>query len=417
MKTSIYNNLNDPEKLEELYQTEPSRFEEAFRELYPYINEKPGADFWMARFNYQKTETPADRKQYPKSLLLLLLCGVFAIFLIKLPDIAGWSREDFYPPNAPFIVFAAMTIYIFFDRKIWSKSHLGQVTALLIVPAIYINLFPGNFNKDISTLIYIHSPVLFWGIFGWVYVNFSRRDLSRRSAFIRVNGDIIILTGLLLIAGGIMTGLTLGLFNVIHVNIEKFYLYNIVPAGLVSAPIVSLWVIRHYPTITNKLAPLIARIFTPLVFLSLLAYLIALPWAGSNLFSDREFLLLFNLMLLAIAAIIAFSISETKQQTNRFNLFMLFGLTIMAGIANLMALAAIVSRISEYGITPNRFSVIAINLLLFVHLMLVGRRLGQVLFQEKKIQVVEKAITSYLPVYLIWAAFVVFFFPIIFGAY
>jgi len=417
VKSSIYNNLNNPEKLEELYQSNHKRFEEAFRELSPYLTDKPGVDFWMARLDYQKTETPAEKERYRNSLWLLILCSVFAIFLIRLPDIAGWSSEEFYPPNAPFIVFAAMTIYIFFDRKRWSKSRFGQVIVLLIVPAIYINLFPTNFSKDISTLIYIHSPVLLWGIFGWVYINFNRRDLSRRAVFIRANGDIIILTGLLLIAGGIMTGLTLGLFDVIHVNIEQFYLYNIVPAGLVSAPIVSLWVIRHHPTITNKLAPVIARIFTPLVFLSLLAYLIALPWAGQNLFSDREFLLLFNLMLLAVAAIIAFSISETKQKASRFNLSMLFGLTIMAGIANLMALIAIVHRISEYGITPNRFSVIAINILLFVHLIFIGRRLGQVIFRGKKVQVVEKAITSYLPVYLLWAGFVVFFFPIIFGAY
>ena len=220
-----------------------------------------------------------------------------------------------------------------------------------------------------------------------------------------------------MIAGGIMTGLTLGLFRAINLNIEKFYFQNIVLAGLVSAPVVSLWIIRHYPTITNKLAPVIARIFTPLVFLSLLVYLIAIPWAGKDLFRDRDFLLIFNLMLMAIAAIIAFSLSETKQQTSRFNLFMLFGLTLMAVIADLLALAAIGYRIGEYGITPNRFSVIAINVLLFVHLVLLGHRLGQVLFQEREIRVVEKAITSYIPVYLIWSAVVVFFFPIIFGAY
>ena len=417
MKTTIYNHLNDPEKLEQLYQTEPKRFEEAFRELYPYIREKAGADFWMARLDYRIIETPADRKQNQKSLFLLLLCCVFAILMIRLPDIAGWRVENFYPPNAALIVFATMTIYIFFDRKTWSKSRLWQVLALFIVPIVYINLFPSNFRSDISNLTYIHLPVLLWGIFGWVYINFNRRNLSRRSVFIRANGDIIILTGLILIAGGIMTGLTTGLFNAIHINIEKFYMQNIVPAGLVSAPVVSLWIIGHYPAITNKLAPVIARIFAPLVFLSLLAYLIALPWAGANLFSDREFLLLFNLMLLAIAGIIAFSLSEVQQQTNRFNLFMLFGLTLMAGIANLLALTAIVYRIGEFGVTPNRFSVIVINLLLFVHLILVERRLGQVLFRNKEIQLVEKAITSYLPVYLIWAAIVVFFFPIIFGSY
>ncbi|GET33709.1 DUF4153 domain-containing protein [Prolixibacter bellariivorans] len=417
MKTSIYNNLNNPEKLEELYQTEPKRFEQAFRELYPYIAEKPGTKFWMVRLDFKKTETPAEREQNRKSIWLLILCSVFAIFLIKLPDIAGRKTEDYYSANAAFIVFAAMTIYIFFDRKIWSKSRFGQVAALLIVPVIYINLFPGNFSTDIRNLTYIHFPVLLWGIFGWVYINFYRRDYSRRADFIRANGDIIILTGLILIAGGIMTGLTMGLFNVIHLDIEKFYLQNIVPAGLVSAPLVSLWVIRHYPNITNRLAPIIARIFTPLVFLSLLAYLIAIPWAGTNLFSDREFLLLFNLMLLAVAAIIAFSLSETKQQPSRFNLFMLFGLTIMAGLANLLALAAITYRIGEFGITPNRFSVIAINLLLFVHLIFIGRRLGQVIFQDRETRIVEKAITAYIPVYLIWAAIVIFFFPIIFCSY
>ena len=142
MKTTIYNNLDDPEKLEELYQAHTKRFEEAFRELYPYIADKPGVDFWIARLNYEAVETPADRKQKRISLWLLILCSVFAIFLIRLPDIAGLNADEFYSRNAALIVFSAMTIYLFFDRKNWSKSRLGQVTAMLIVPAIYINLFP-----------------------------------------------------------------------------------------------------------------------------------------------------------------------------------------------------------------------------------------------------------------------------------
>ena len=66
---------------------------------------------------------------------------------------------------------------------------------------------------------------------------------------------------LFLISGGILTGVTLGLFAAIDLKIEDFYFDYIVVPGLVSSPIVATYVVKNFPSVTNKIAPIIAHIF------------------------------------------------------------------------------------------------------------------------------------------------------------
>jgi hypothetical protein len=121
------------------------------------------------------------------------------------------------------------------------------------------------------------------------------------------------MTGLILIAGIIFSGVTIGLFSVIDIGIKNFYMENIALTGVASAPIVSFYLIRLYPDITSKIAPVIARVFTPLVLVTLIIYLVSLIFSESKILEDRELLLLFNVMLLAVMGIIVFSVSELNK--------------------------------------------------------------------------------------------------------
>jgi NADH:ubiquinone oxidoreductase subunit K len=90
-------------------------------------------------------------------------------------------------------------------------------------------------------------------------------------------------------------------------------------------------------------------------------------------------------------------------------------LSVITIIVNGVALSAILFRISEWGITPNRAAVLGGNVLILINLLLVTAQLFKVLFKKVSITSVGKAISYYLPVYVLWVIIVTFLFPLIFA--
>jgi hypothetical protein len=224
------------------------------------------------------------------------------------------------------------------------------------------------------------------------------------------------MTALIVIAAAIMSGITIGLFSLIGFNIEKFYFQNIVLFGLPAAPIVGTYLTQSNPQLVGKVSPVIAKIFSPLVVVMLVIYLIAMVYSGKDPYNDREFLLIFNALLIGVMAIIFFSIAEasktTKSQVEVWILFLLSAITV---IVNGIALSAILFRISEWGITPNRTAVLGGNVLILINLLLVTGQLFRVLSKKASITGVGKFIALYLPIYVLWTIVVTFIFPLLFG--
>jgi hypothetical protein len=90
-------------------------------------------------------------------------------------------------------------------------------------------------------------------------------------------------------------------------DITKFYFEQIAVWGLAAIPMLSTYLIQNNPELVNKISPTIAKIFTPVVFVTLLVFLIALMNRGNSIYNDRNFLLVFNIVLIGVMAIILFS--------------------------------------------------------------------------------------------------------------
>lgn len=71
-------------------------------------------------------------------------------------------------------------------------------------------------------------------------------------------------------------------------------------------------------------------------------------------------------------------------------------------------------RLTSYGITPNRLAVLGVNILIFANLLWIMISYLRYLQNKSGPEAIQDAITKYLPVYGLWAAFVIFTFPIIF---
>lgn len=288
--------------------------------------------------------------------------------------------------------------------------------AIFALSAVYINLLPATTESHSINLAYLHLPLFLWCLYGLIYIDFDTKQPLRRMDYLKYNGDIAILSAIILIAGGILTAVTFGLFSAIDMHIEKFYADYVIMIGLVSTPIVATYIIKTYPSVTRKIAPIIASIFTPLVLFTLVIFLISVVVTGKDPYNDRDFLLVFNLMLLGVMALIVFSVTETLQHKGqRFNVWMLFALSVITLLVDLVALSAIVYRLGEYGFTPNRTAVLGSNLLIFGHLVLIMIDLFKVVFKRRAFDGVERTISRYLPVYMIWTIVVTFAFPFLFG--
>src|SRR5690606_24629420 len=106
-------------------------------------------------------------------------------------------------------------------------------------------------------------------------------------------------------------GVTIGLFSLIGYNIEAFYAEYVVVFGLPAAPILGTYLTQGNPQLVDKVSPVIAKIFSPLVLVMLVIYLVAMVYSGKDPYNDREFLLIFNALLIGVMAIIFFSIAGT----------------------------------------------------------------------------------------------------------
>ena len=417
MKERIRENITQPEELERIYRADKKSFETDFETVYPEIRETEIAMFWKIRLDFDKPVETTNAFHRLDVIMLIIACTITG-FLIKLPEIFSLELKEpfYYFKNAGIIVFFGLSLYAIWTNRIFERKKLNIILVAFLIPVVYINLLPSTNDSNSINLAYMHLPLLMWCVYGFIFINFNTIDKPKRIDYIKYNGDLAILGAIILIAGGILTGITIGLFSAIKIHIENFYMHYVAVCGLVSAPIVATYIIRNYPTLTNKIAPIIANIFSPLVLITLIVFLINIPVSGIDLFNDREFLMIFNAMLLGVMGIIVFSISETsihnKQKISEIILFALAAVTL---VIDLFALSAIFYRLSEFGITPNRMAVVVSNILILGNIVFIMIDLYKVNFKKADIKSVEMTISKYLPVYMLWTMIVVFGFPFIFG--
>lgn len=412
MKDEIRNHVANPEQLEKLYRTNKVLFKREFSALYPELKGNTLADFWKERLNYESDEINWGSRN---ELLFVIIASLIAGVIAKLPAFLAFSEDVFYPRNIGFIIFPALMAYFAWKNGL-AIGKIAFITGATLVGAVFINLLPDVRKSDTLILSCIHLLVVLWSILGFAFVGEIKNNDAKRLGYLKYNGDLVVMTTLILIAGALLTGITIGLFSLIGFHIEAFYFQNIAVFGLPAAPILGTYLVRTNPQLVGKVSPVIAKLFSPLVLVMLVIYLVAMVYSGKDPYNDREFLLIFNALLIGVMAIIFFSVAETSRTAkSRMEILILFLLSVVTIVVNGIALSAILFRISAWGITPNRAAVLGGNVLILINLLLVAAQLFKVLSKKSDITGVGKTIAFYLPVYSAWATIVTFLFPLLFG--
>lgn len=402
----------DPAAMEQLYRRNPVRFARALPDL---VQDRPDSlllQAWSVRLGYDDSTHPAEgRPRLLEAAIvtgLALAAGTFA----RLPAFfGGIDEEAFMLRNAGLFFFPFVAAYFAFRHRV--PGRIAVWLGVLFMGALaYMNLLPNPERSDTILLAALHLPILLWLIAGLAYGGNSF-GLSARTEYVRRTGEAVTYTALVLIGGAALTGITILLFSVIGLSIEEWYMTYVAVYGAVAAPLVATAITYNQPR--TRIAPLLARVFGPLVLVTLVIYLGAMGVLRKSPYTDREFLIAFNLMLVGVLALVTLSIAErTGARTRSFTDYVNVGMVAVGLILDLVALSAILFRLASYGFTPNRIAVLGANLLIFVHLTGILIQYILMLRGRAALHSVDNYTARYIVVYGVWAAFITFLFPLLY---
>jgi hypothetical protein len=125
---------------------------------------------------------------------------------------------------------------------------------------------------------------------------------------------------------------------------------------------------------------------------------------------------MFDGLLVVVLGLLLYSLSarDPRAPAGPFDVLQLV-LVLSALAADVVALSAIVGRITELGFTPNRVAALGVNVILLVNLAWAAVLSTRFLRGRGAFADLERWQTTYLPVYAVWATVVVIAFPPVFG--
>lgn len=412
MEEKILENLENPEALESLFR----KHNEEFRNAFPAVFQKYPDHILLQAWHYRLKSNEKTlswgtlREQLTLSFLAILIIPI--LHIIYFPEDEAGSM---FLRNVPFIIFGSISIYLLVKTFIY-KPFIWAPFLVFIFLVFFINSNKVSPQNATYNLIQLHVPVLLWMIAGIAFSFPQAWNYKQWLSYLKFNGDWLVLTALLTIAGFLLIILTHALFGLINIKLsnvlgDRFFIW----ASLIT-PLVSAWLALNNTQLVGQISPAIARIFAPLLTLSVLAFLLVVGLSGQSLFNDRNLLLIFNILILGVLAITVFTLTGYETENlQKSHLWLIQILLLITLILNALALTGIIFRISVWGITPNRLAVMGLNFLMMIHLALIGYSLFMCLVRVRSLLNVAKAVVGFLPFYAAWVLFVIFVFPVIFS--
>jgi hypothetical protein len=351
--------------------------------------------------------------------VVVFALAVAAAVAIKIPALfglkLGGGDEAFYARNASLFVLPFLTGYFIWKRRMNPRQWVWLAIPF-IAAAIVVNTFPFTRGSDTLALSGLHLPIVLWLVVGIAYVGGRWFAGGGRMDFVRFSGELFIYYVLIALGGGVLTAFTMMMFTAIGLKPDWIAQDWLIPCGAMGAVLVGSWLVEAKQSVVENMAPVLTRLFTPLFTILLLVFLATMAWTGRPIDIQRNVLIAFDLLLALVLGLMLYSASarDPERPPNLFDGLQLL-LIVSALVVDAVALAAIASRISEFGFTPNRVAALGENLILLVNLAWSAWLSAAFLRGRRPFRALEAWQTAYLPVYAIWAAIVVLMFPPLFA--
>ncbi|WP_448062738.1 permease prefix domain 1-containing protein [Cellulomonas hominis] len=359
-------------------------------------------------------DAPGDSGGLPSRELVVVLALAVSAGLAVRAGLA-WLDDAALARNVGLLVAPFVAAYFAWKRRLTART-VGVLVLSAAALAVVLNVYPFEADGSTEPLAAMHAVVVLWLLVGVAYVGGRWRSDGRRMDFARFTGELAVYFALLALGGGVLLGLTVGVLQLVGVDPEAVLSTWVLPFAVPGALVVAAWLVEAKQNVVENIAPVLTRVFTPLTIVMLLILLGTLATAGGLVEVDRDLLILMDAILVLVVGLLLYSTSarDPLAPAGLFDTLQLV-LLLAALAVDAVLLTAMLTRIAEFGSSPNKAAALGLNLLLLVHLVRAAWLSVGFLRGRHAFAALERWQTRYLPVYGVWAAIVVVVFPPVFG--
>ena len=305
----------------------------------------------------------------------------------------------------------------YFARRRQLDTRRWAVTAApFVLVALVVNLYPYRADSATELLVALHLPILLAFAIAYPYMGGTVGSHERRMDFVRFVGEWVIYYVLIALGGGVLLLLTGLILEPIGPDLAEGVIEWVLPSGAAGAVIVAAWLVESKQHVVENMAPVLTMLFTPLFAVMLTVAAATYAVFGVAGAFDRELLGVFDALMVVVLGLVLYAMSA-REPSRPAGLMDRVQLVAVASalVLDAMVLGAMVARIGDLGLTPNRAAALGLNLVLLVNLAgtawLSMRFLrGRIAFHR-----IERWQTSYLPIFALWVATVVAVLPPLFA--
>jgi hypothetical protein len=161
-----------------------------------------------------EVDSPLTRKiswGSPKEIWVVIGLALLTGLLLNIPMMFGIDEDAFFPRNIGSILLPALLGYSLYVSKLPNRIHWSLLAAAGSL-VLYTNLLPGTLDDSALVLTCFHIPILVWFVFARAYLGEDWNYSSKRIDFIRFNGEVVIMGGLLGLSLLLFSAITIALF-------------------------------------------------------------------------------------------------------------------------------------------------------------------------------------------------------------
>ncbi len=371
---------------------------------------------WKQYVGAEAYRRESSRTGLAQMLGFALLAGI----AVKIPfgyAIQNQSGTPYSQLVAAVLALAAVAAgYLVWQRRPPVLRVVAGIAATIGAFGLTQLLYPFTDPSDTHTLALLHVPIALAVLLGTAYLGRDWNVLDRWLDYIRFMGEWFIYFVLIALGGGVLLGLTVGVFQLVGLAPQVVVQEWLLPLGVGGAVLVAAWLVEAKKSVVENMAPVLSLVFTPLFTLLLLAFLGALVATGRLVEPDRGVLIVVDLVLAVVLGLHLFSVSARTAGAppGWFDRLQLL-LVIAALVMNLVVLVAMAGRIGEFGASPNKMAALGENLVLAGILARSAWLSLGFIRGRRPFAALERWQCRYVPVIGLWAAFVVLVFPPLFG--
>lgn len=347
--------------------------------------------------------------------LAFALAAAVAIQVARL--VAGFPDEQpaWLLRNLGLFVVPFLAAYFARRRRLGVRGWV-LAAAPFALAALVVNLYPHRAGSATELLVALHLPVVVWFAVAFPYMGGTLRSHERRMDFVRFTGEWLIYYALIALGGGVLVGLTALILEPLGPDLAERVIEWVLPSGAAGAVIVAAWLVESKQHVVENMAPVLTMVFTPLFAVMLTVAAVTYALSGVAGAFDRELLGVFDALMVVVLGLVLYALSAREPSRPPGWMDRVQLLAVASALAlDVMVLAAMIARIGDLGLTPNRVAALGLNVVLLANLagtawLSLRFLTGRVAFHR-----LERWQTSYLPVLALWAATVVAVLPPLFA--